>query len=234
MHHEIRSSNRKDHLSGRSARLLTVLIVALSVSCARFPAPAAPGPRPGLTLPADLAASVVILAPGADGYERADIQTAVESPGEGKVSRAIVIRLTRDIAVYRLWSGPDKVENGRTNRIGSWWTHDRPRGNVRQYRTSYEVCAVWNDLTWVATCTLRKGAVVAIGPGNSVSAATCGDKTGKEKYPPNEHNWQLYVSRAFERIGPDKELDCPDPDKDYEAQPGNLAKPKRGPPNTKP
>jgi hypothetical protein len=79
-------------------------------------------------------------------------------------------------------------------------------------------------LTFVATCTLKQGAVVAIGPGNSVSAKTCGDTTGREIYAANDRNWQLYLSKAFERIGPGKELECPDQAADYEADPSNLAK----------
>jgi hypothetical protein len=137
----------------------------------------------------------------------------------------MVIRTTDDIQVFRMWNGPAKVDgNGRTNRIGSWWTYDAPRGNVREYRRDYEICLAWNDLTWVATCTLKKGSVVAIGPGNSVSAATCADKTGRESYPPNNRDWQLYVARAFERIGPDKELACPDQSADYEADQQNLSR----------
>ena len=56
---------------------------------------------------------------------------------------------------------------------------------------------------------------MAIGPGNSVSAATCQDPSGKERYPASPRQWQVYVSRAFARIGPDKELECPGEALDY-------------------
>jgi hypothetical protein len=209
----------------RSLALLVSLIAALSLACGQPAAPALPGSLPPLTLPSQLVGRAEVLPVDAPGYERADLGTAVRPPGDGNVSRAMVIRLTEDVPVFRMWNGPAKVDaNGRTNRIGSWWTYDAPQGNVREYRKDYEICVAWNDLAWVATCTLKKGAVVAIGPGNSVSAATCGDKTGKENYPPNNRDWQLYVARAFERIGPGKELECPDPSADYEANQRNLAK----------
>jgi hypothetical protein len=218
-------------MSSPRARIpVALLVTVLLASCARNPAVTTAAPAARLRLPPVLAFSAEALAPGAPGYARADVQSAVKAPGEGNVSRAMVIQLTQDIHVFRLWSGPDKKDaNGRTNRIGSWWTYDPPRGAATQYRVDYEICRAWNDLTFVATCTLKEGAIVAIGPGNSVSADTCGDKAGQEHYPANEQHWQLYVSRAFERVGPDnnvKELDCPDASRDYEADPRNLAVPK--------
>jgi hypothetical protein len=213
------------NLRGRVS--VVVLAAALLAGCARHPAVTPASPTAPFQLPAVLASSAEALPPGAAGYARADLPSAVKAPGEGNVSRAMVIQLTQDIRVFRLWSGPDKKDaNGRTNRIGSWWTYDPPRGAAAQYRVDYEICRAWNDLTFVATCTLKKGAIVAIGPGNSVSAETCGDKTGHEHYPANEGHWQLYVYRAFERVGPvdeDTELDCPDESRDYEADPRNLA-----------
>ena len=203
-----------------------ILIAAFAVACARNPFPNTPG-----AIPPGLTASTIVITPEDPDYARADVATAVKPAGAGNVSRAVAIRLTQDMTVFRLWNGPWKVdEHGRTNRIGSWWTFDPPRGTAQQYRVTYEICLGWNDLTWVATCTLKKGAVVAIGPGNSVSADTCQDPSGKERYPASPRHWQVYVSRAFERIGPEKELECPGESLDYEADARNLAKPKPGVP----
>jgi hypothetical protein len=121
-----------------------------------------------------------------------------------------------------MWSGPQKVDaRGNTNRMGQWWAFDAPSGPVDGYRRDYEVCVAWNDLTWVATCTLKAGAVVAIGPGQSVSAATCGDASGQESYAANPGDWQVYVEKAWARSA---ELECPDATQDYEADPGDVAK----------
>jgi hypothetical protein len=209
------------------ARAAAIGIVTLFVaSCAGRPvATTVSSPAAPRRLPALLASSAEVVAPDAPDYARADVKTAEKKPGAGGVSSAIAIRLTQDVHVFRLWSGPDKKDSrGFTNRIGGWWTYDAPAGTAAQYRVDYEVCRDWNDLTWVATCTLKKGAIVAIGPGNSVGAGVCKDTA--EQYPANPQHWQLYVSNVFANVGPGKELECPDASGDYEANPNNLAVPK--------
>lgn len=204
----------------RSLTLTIALVIAAAGGCARNPVPRGPG-----VLPSQLTGAVVIVGSDDPDYARADEAGAVKSPGEGNVSRAVIVRLTQDMPIFRLWNGPDAVDaSGHTNRIGSWWTFERPRGSVQRYRQDYAVCLGWNRLAWVATCTLKKGAVVAVGPGNSVSAETCGDASGREHYPPNERMWQLYVARPLERVGPEKELDCSDESRDYAADPRDVSR----------
>ncbi len=177
-----------------------------------------------LDLPPALQGKAVVLSPSDPDYARADIAGAVKPAGMGATSEAIVVKLTADVPVYRMWNGPQKLDaNGRTNRIGSWWAYDAPKGTQADYRKAYEICVGWNDLTWVATCTLKAGAVVAVGPGQSVSAATCGDVTGKESYPANAVDWQTYISKAYNRVGAGKELECPADTQDYEANPANIS-----------
>lgn len=174
-----------------------------------------------LSLPAALAGKAVVLAPNDPNYPRAAVGSAVKPAGQGGISEALVIYMLEDIPVYRMWNGPNKLDSrGNTNRMGSWWSYDAPVGTVNQYRVNYEICKSWNDLTWMATCTLKKGAVVAIGPGQSVTAETCGDPTGKENYPANPRDWQLFVNSAWSRPA---ELFCPP---DYKADPNDIAKPK--------
>jgi hypothetical protein len=175
-------------------------------------------------LPAQVAGKAQVLETTDADYGRAVITSAVKPAGQGGVSEGTVIRLTQDIAVYRLWSGPAKVNAaGLTNRIGGWWSYDAPRGTQAQYRSNYEICNGWNDLTWVAKCTLKAGAVVVIGPGQSVSAETCGDPTGKESYAANSRDWQLYIDKPWTRP---TELVCPDAAQDYEADPNDISKAK--------
>ncbi|MGB0713530.1 MAG: hypothetical protein ACPGUC_08220, partial [Gammaproteobacteria bacterium] len=139
------------------------------------------------------------------------------------ISSALVIRTTMDIPVYRMWNGPDKVNaRGQTNRLGQWWAYDAPDGTRAEYRSRYDICLSWNDLTWMASCTLKAGSVVAIGPGQSVSAATCGDESGQESYPANPGYWQTWIAKAWSR--PDT-LDCPPASQDYPANPDNIAHP---------
>lgn len=176
-----------------------------------------------LTLPKQLEGKAVVVKVGEADYARAEVAGAVKPAGQGGISQALVVKLTADVPVYRMWSGPTKKNaQGFTNRIGQWWSYDAPKGSRDDYRKNYEICDGWNDLTWVATCTLKAGSVVAIGPGQSVTAETCGDPTGKESYPANPRDWQTWVARAWAR---NTELVCPPETADYEADPADISKP---------
>ena len=112
-----------------------------------------------------------------------------------------------------------KDSEGRTSRIGQWWTFDAPAGTLASFRQRYEVCEKWGTLRWVAQCTLRRGSVVVIGPGQSVSAETCGKPT--ESYPANDRDMQVYIHEAWART----DLSCPDESRDYKNDPQDIAKP---------
>lgn len=213
---------------------LLVVLGAPALSCTprassspeTTPPAAEPAAAGVITLPAMLAGKAEVLADTDADHARGDLAGALKQPGEGGLSAALVVRLTADVPVYRMWSGPDKKDSrGNTNRLGQWWSYDRPTGTQASYRTAYEICEDWNELTWVVTCTLKAGAVVTIGPGQSVSAATCGDETGKEQYPANPDAWQVFVSKAWTRLGADKELDCPDEAQDYIADLTDISRP---------
>jgi hypothetical protein len=86
------------------------------------------------------------------------VEYAVKPAGQGGVSAALVVKITQDIPVYRMWNGPGDVNaQGNTNRLGGWWSYDAPHGPVDGYRVAYEICRDWNKLKWVATCTLKAG-----------------------------------------------------------------------------
>lgn len=195
-------------------RYLSVLLLSLS-ACAPM---AVEGDA--LPLPPSLAGKVTVLVPSDPAYVQANVGSAVKPAGQGGVSGALVVKLSQDLPVYRMWNGP--VTTGRDNRMGGWWAFDAPKGTREGYRRAYEICGTWNQLQWVATCTLKQGAVVAIGPGQSVSAQTCADPSGYETYDANGRDWQVYVDQAWNR--PDA-LSCPAADKDYKADPANVSLP---------
>lgn len=168
-------------------------------------------------LPASYLGKVVVVPPSDPAYAQANVAGAVKPPGQGGVSRALVVRATQDLPVYRLWNGPQA--QGQSNRLGSWWAFDTPNGTREGYRRAYEICGTWNELTWVAVCTLKQGAVVAMGPGQSVSAQTCGDSSGYETYDANGRDWQVYVNQAWNR--PDA-LSCPPVESDRPTDPANV------------
>lgn len=217
-------------MSQRNRLVALVLVLGAPLfSCTpRAAAPETSPPTAGgpIALPEVLAGKAVVLAETDADHARGELSGALKQPGEGGLSEALVVRLTADVPVYRMWSGPEKKDSrGNTNRIGQWWSYDAPTGSQADYRVAYEICEGWNDLTWVVSCTLKAGAVVTIGPGQSVSAATCGDESGKEQYPANAKNWQVYVAKAWTRLGADKELDCPDEAKDYVADVADISRP---------
>src|SRR5580765_2572256 len=167
-----------------------------------------------------LASSLEFVPESDRAYAAADPTGATGKPGEGKVTRPYVVRLTKDTRVYRLWAGPDvRDAQGRTSRIGQWWTFEAPSGTLASFRTRYEVCEKWDTLRWVASCTLRRGSVVVIGPGQSVSAETCGNPT--ERYPKNDRDLQVYIKDAGTRA----DLVCPDEKQDYLNDPRDIATP---------
>lgn len=201
-------------------RLLLSLLVLLA-GCAGGAVVVAP------TLPVQILGRAEVIDPSDPDWTRANVAEAEKAPGAGGVSRAVVIRLNQDIAVYRMWSGPQP--GVRSNRLGGWWAFDKPNGTRESYRRAYEICGTWNELKRVAVCTLKKGAVVVIGPGQSVSAATCKDGSGFETYGANDRDWQIYVDQAWNR--PDT-LSCPPEDQDYEADPADVSVPKaKSPPS---
>ena len=193
---------------------------AAPLSVARDGAPVA-----WASLPDPIAPYAEPIADGDADAPRAAAAKAVKPAGQGGMTKAQVVRITRDMPVYRLWNGPEKKDkDGHTNRIGAWWTYVAPRGPVATYRHDYETCRAWNDFTWVARCTLKKGAVVAIGPGQSVSAEACGDPTGAESYPANPDAYQTYIDRPWARPA---ELECPPEAEDYRADPDDIGRPAR-------
>ena len=82
-----------------------------------------------------------------------------------------------------------------------------------------------DSLRFVAQCTLRRGAIVVIGAGQSVSAETCGEPRGREQYPANARDFQVYIHAAWTKTGtPDAMLSCPDESQDYRNDPNDISK----------
>jgi hypothetical protein len=193
----------------RHSRAVACVLAASLVGCA---GPLGDWQR--VTLPAALRGKAELLPLDTDQHYAAAPWQAVSAPGKGATSAALVVRLKEDVPVYRAWSGTEPSEHPRqADRLGQWWSFDDPRGLTREsFRRAYGVCSAWNQLRKVATCRLLKGAVVAVGPPQSVDASTCGTA---EAYPPNLAAWQVYIHRAWER----KDLVCPPEQQDRDFGP---------------
>lgn len=192
-------------------RILAIFIALITLgACAAQPEP-------------DWRRSVEPVPPSDPAYASVPLDQVKKPPGQGGVSEAQVVRLTRDLPVYRLWNGPAKVNSaGQTNRLGPWWSFDPPTGAVSSYRNNYEICLSWNDLTWAARCTLKKGAVVAIGPGQSVAVETCNNPAGPEQYGANPRDWQVYVNQPWAQ--PASVFECPPAGADYPVDPAEIGR----------
>jgi hypothetical protein len=68
-----------------------------------------------------------------------------------------------EVSIYRL------QDEGGEKSFGRWWAFAPPEGTKVTYRENYDICETWgNPLTQAAICRLPKGAVVVVGPGQSV------------------------------------------------------------------
>lgn len=71
------------------------------------------------------------------------------------------------VTVYRVFSS-NFESTKKAGPTGAYWTLDAPSGSKDKFRSSYAVCAEWNDLDKLNTCKVNVGARVVIGPGQSV------------------------------------------------------------------
>jgi hypothetical protein len=167
----------------------SLLLVPFLVACVGStppPCPKAPEPPPASAVPASAAQGAAC--PGKveaiDGLAPADddalYKQALGQPGKGSLCTGQVFEVLRPVKVYRVWT----KEKSHT-KLGRWWSFSRPRGPVSEYRRANAICAEWSDLDVVSECTLKAGARVVVGPGQS---ALC----KAESYPVSETN-QVFV-----------------------------------------
>lgn len=186
-------------------------------------------------LPAALIGKVEVIAScesNCDETGDADIlKQAIKPPGDGGISSGVLVRLTDDVTVYRLWNGPTAKLNayGGTNRLGAWWTADKPNGTRDDYRRNNAICEDWdNQLAWEVKCTLKKGTVVAVGPTQS---ANCRQGPSFQANP----TLQIYVDNTASRF-----VSCPkvesdnQAERDFEVNPDELLLPNAAVPDKKP
>lgn len=127
------------------------------------------------------------------------VANALMSEGKGGVYEGKVVKVRQAFPLYRVYSSKEYTRTGR-GRVGGWWTPLPPaRGVSRlEYRRRYEICERFNpDLDRVVACRLYPGALLVIGPGQSVDEKTCG-KAGENYAADGEkRNLQIYLFEAF-------------------------------------
>ncbi|GIC76551.1 hypothetical protein [Moritella sp. F3] len=159
--------------------------------------------------PADAVTPVLLLAPEATPISAAecagDMELPVEfsrkftavsdpallaqsigEPDEGKLcqGQVYVAKQNTQIMLFRAWNSSNSASE-----FGEWWALKSPRGQIAQYRSDYQICYQWSPLDKMTLCSLKAGAKVVIGTGQS---ATCSSYLD---YPTSAKK-QVYVANA--------------------------------------
>lgn len=127
------------------------------------------------------------------------IGNALMADGKGGVYEGKVIRVRQAFPIYRVYSAREYARTG-SSRIGGWWTPVSPgRGLSRaEYRQRYEICERFNpDLDRVVACRVYPGALLVIGPGQSVDEQTCAKAGERYAADREKRNLQIYLVEAF-------------------------------------
>jgi len=96
-------------------------------------------------------------------------EKAIGKAGDGRLCDAKAFRVKTAMTVHRVWDGA-KPES----RVGRWWALEAPRGTTADYRRDYAICPEWSAADRSVTCTVKAGAEVVLGIGQS---AKCADGT---------------------------------------------------------
>jgi hypothetical protein len=107
---------------------------------------------------------------------------AIGRPMQGKLCTGKVFRVTgysgAQVQVYRVWDASKPY-----TAYGSWWSFDPPLGPRDVYRQANEICPAWSALNKVSRCTVKVGAEIVVGPGQS---AVCDNALSYPVSPVNQ------------------------------------------------
>lgn len=92
------------------------------------------------------------------------LNEALGKTGEGKLCAGRVYQATAGVTVYRVWNQAKSYTE-----FGKWWSFAQPTGTVAGYREANAICPEWSDLNQLSRCTVKVGAHIVVGPGQSAS-----------------------------------------------------------------
>jgi hypothetical protein len=124
------------------------------------------------------------------------LQEALGATGAGELCAGQVLVALEPVTVYRVW---DSARN--YTRYGSWWSFQRPEGPRSQYREDNSICPSWSELDRMSACTVKVGAKLVVGPGQSAQCKqmTYAKSATNQVYIPNDgRNNVLYVAECTE------------------------------------
>ncbi|WP_295443500.1 hypothetical protein [uncultured Thiodictyon sp.] len=90
------------------------------------------------------------------------LKRALGQTDKGGLCQGTVYKSKKTLPVYRAWNSTNP-----RSRLGNWWAFNRPAGRTAAYRDAYEICYQWSPLDQLTRCTLKKGARLVVGTGQS-------------------------------------------------------------------
>jgi len=177
----------------------------LILSCSGCVLLAKKDPEPAVIEPADEEPQVLFSTPTSAAECAGDMELPVEfsrkftaisdpqllaesigEPNKGKLcqGQVYVAKQNTQITLFRAWNGTNPASE-----FGDWWALKSPRGQVAQYRSEYQICYQWTPMDKMTLCSLKAGAKVVIGTGQS---ATCSQFL---EYPSSDKK-QVYLANA--------------------------------------
>ena len=105
---------------------------------------------------------------------------AMGASGEGKLCTGKVFLAEQPVTVYRVWNSSKSYTV-----YGGWWSFEQPSGPKQEYREDNGICPSWSTLDRMTSCTIKVGAEIVVGPGQSA-------KCEKFTYPKSAVN-QVFI-----------------------------------------
>ena len=179
--------------------LLMLLACTLLTACASLPVSS---PKTTIVGSSGNACTGSIITPPAGLVEIKDaalLQASLGEAGKGMLCEGKVFVAEKPIVVYRVWDASKTY-----TALGRWWSLNHPQGPKTQYQHENDICPEWSALDRLSQCTLKIGAYVVIGTGQS---ATCAEgvypQSGTNQvYVPNDAQQnRLWVENCSEGVG---------------------------------
>jgi hypothetical protein len=90
------------------------------------------------------------------------LKSALAPSTKGMLCTGKVFIIEKPVVVYRVWDASKSY-----TAYGRWWSLNVPKGPKESYQLANDICPSWSALDRMSQCTLKVGAHIVIGPGQS-------------------------------------------------------------------
>lgn len=94
------------------------------------------------------------------------LRSALGAPAKGALCAGKVFIAEKEVTVYRVWDSAKSY-----TLYGRWWSFSAPTGPRDKYQVDNDICPEWSPLNTVSSCTVKIGAKIVVGPGQSAQCA---------------------------------------------------------------